>query len=388
MTDDHHPSLLIVATVMRTVRSFLIPYATHFRELGWRVDVAANGASTDPVVSEAFDGVRDIPLSRSLKDLRGMVAAYRELETVVRGGYDIVHVHTPIASFLTRAAVHRMDERTRPQLAYTAHGFHFHARGSRISNGAFVTAERVAGRWTDRLVVINNEDRGAAERYRLVPPSRLVYMPGIGIDTQRYSRASLDPSELDLARTDLGIDAATPLFVVVAELSRRKRPLDVVAALSAMASPGAHVVFLGDGPERTAVEEAVRQAGLTDRVHLRGEVSDVRPVVACASALVLASSREGLPRSIMEALAMEVPVIASDARGNADLVLPDAGHIVPAGSVPKLAAAMDKIVADPDAARAMGKAGRERMVQTYDIGMLLQRHEHLYHSMLSGADRS
>ena len=163
------PALLIVATVAGTVAGFLTPYAAHFRSLGWRVDAAANGATSDPRLLEAFDRVHELPLSRSLRDVRGLERGRRGLAEILETTPDIVHVHTPIASFLTRLAVRQLPRDRRPAVAYTAHGFHFHAAGRAISNAVFLTAERVAGRWTDRLVVISDEDEAAARRR---PPHR------------------------------------------------------------------------------------------------------------------------------------------------------------------------------------------------------------------------
>lgn len=374
--------MLVVATVAPTIRSFLLPYATYFRDMGWRVEAAANGVSADRAVSTTYDAVHELPLSRSILDTRGMAAAYRSMRALLERDYDLVHVHTPIASLVARAAVRRMPSERRPRVVYTAHGFHFHARGHLLANATFITAERVAGRWTDRLVVINDEDHEAALRYHLVPRSRLVLMPGIGIDTERFAPDAVPADERVSFRADLGVGPETPLFVVVAEFSKRKRPLDVIEATVLMARRDAHVVFLGDGPERGAVEQAIDEHRLADRVHLFGNVPDVRVAVASATALILASSREGLPRSIMEALALEVPAIVSDARGNGDLVLPDAGVVFQVGDVAALARAMDDMVARPDQARAMGRAGRARMVGRYGIQTLLRMHEELYEDVL------
>ena len=143
------------------------------------------------------------------------------------------------------------------------------------------------------------------------------------------------------------------------------------------------LALLGDGPERLRVEAAIRDAGVGERVHIVGQVADVRPTVAGSTALVLASRMEGLPRSVMEALSLEVPVVATDARGSPDLVAPDAGIVVPVGDVAALARAMDQILDDPDEARAMGVRGRRRMVEYYELSNLIAQHETLYRDLLA-----
>lgn len=381
-------ALLYVATVPAPIRNFLLPYAAHFRALGWRVDAAASGASQVEALSNGFDQVFDLPLSRSILDLRTNARGERAIRDLLDLGYDLVHVHTPIAGFLTRLAVNRMSPDRRPAVAYTAHGFHFHHDGNPLANGAFRTAERVAGRWTDRLVVINEEDRRAAQAGRFVPPGRLVPMPGVGLDLSWYSRHAVGRDALARARAVLGIGLEVPLFVVVGELHPNKRHEDVVLALAELRGQSSHLVLLGEGPQRRRLQALARCLGVGGRVHLPGFVEDVRPIVASSTALVVASRREGLSRAVMEALALEVPVIASTARGNRELVGSDAGIIVPTGDVGGLASAMDRLLHHPAEAGEMGRRGRARMIQDYDLRSVIQRHESMYEAMLAERSRA
>src|SRR5664280_1154366 len=114
--DDPRPvaSLLFVATVAHTIRHFLVPYATHFRALGWTVDAAAHGASGEPVLQAGFDHVYELPLSRSMADLASLVRGERAVSRLLQTGYDVVHVHTPIAGFITRYAAMRLPAERRP----------------------------------------------------------------------------------------------------------------------------------------------------------------------------------------------------------------------------------------------------------------------------------
>ena len=375
-------SLLYVATVPAPIRNFLIPYATHFRALGWRVDAAANGGTTVPALRDHFDHVYEIPVSRSILDAPSLVRGQRAILGVLKSRPDIVHVHTPIAAFLTRVAVRHLPAHERPAVVYTAHGFHFFREGSFATNAFFRTAEQVAGRWTDRLIVINDEDHDEAKRHRLVAPRRLVRMPGIGIDTAYYCRVSVTDGNIAKAREWLGVGPGVPLFVVTAELHPNKRHGDVIAALALMRSNGAHLAILGDGRERSALEAIVARYGLGRRVHFLGFIDDVRPLLASATALVLASRREGLARAIMEALALEVPVVASTARGNEEMVDGDSGLLVPTGDVRRIAAAMDWLVDHPDEARLMGVRGRARMRERYELASVIRLHERVYLDLL------
>jgi len=211
-------------------------------------------------------------------------------------------------------------------------------------------------------------------------------MPGIGLDTRMYSPSTVAPDGPARVRSQFGIASDVPIFAVVGELNRNKRQQDAIAALASMQHADAHLVLLGDGPERPTLEAFVAHLRLRDRVHFLGFVQDVRPVVRAATALILPSKREGLARSVMEALSLEVPVIASTARGNRELIGTDSGILVSTGDVRGLAAAMDRLIDHPDERRAMGRRGRERMVERYDLNVLIRMHEALYREML--AERS
>jgi len=122
------PSLLLVTTISATLRSFLLPISEGLRRKGWRVDAAANGVSSDCECLRAFDRVFEVRWSRNPLDL---VAAFRSCKRfralVARQQYDIVHVHTPIASFLARLAMRatRRKYGFPKVVVYTAHGFTF-----------------------------------------------------------------------------------------------------------------------------------------------------------------------------------------------------------------------------------------------------------------------
>jgi glycosyltransferase involved in cell wall biosynthesis len=371
----------MVATVAATIRQFLVPYANALRAQGWRVEAAAAGAQDDLVLSTAFDATHELPLSRSIRAVGSIAASWSSIGRLIASSRpDIVHVHTPIASFVTRGSIRRLARERRPSVVYTAHGFHFHRGGHPASNAAFLMAERVAGRWTDRLIVINDEDEEAARANRIVPGHRLVRMRGIGLDTTIFAPSG-DTADARSARAGIGVPPGAPMFVSIGELNRNKRQEDAIAALEAMTDRSAHLVLVGEGPRHAELERFAADLGVAHRVHLTGQVTDVRPILGGATALVSTSAREGLSRSVMESLAMGVPVLASDARGNRELAS-GAGIVVAVGDVAAIAAGMDRFVAEPALRTRLGGQGRERMVAEYDIGILVGRHEALYAALL------
>ena len=377
--------LLIVTTDTMTLRAFLVPYGEFFRSLGWHVDAAATQTSSYPTIRDSFNGVYEVRWRRSPftpASLRGL----RDIRRLIRGGrYDIVHVHTPVASFITRIAVMGLPADQRPHVVYTAHGFHFH-RGSRgVSSAFFRLAERAAASGTDRLIVINREDHEAAVRLKLVDEEHLVLMPGIGVDTSAWRRVGVDSSRSREIRAATGIPDDVSVIVTVAELNPGKRHRDLLSAVAESSDTSFHVVFVGRGPLEAQLRDQAAALGIADRVHLVGFTEDVVDLLGIASVMVLPSEREGLPVSIIEAMCMEVPVIAADVRGSRDLLADGAGVLYPVGDVGALSSAIDRVLSDDVFARELSEAARGR-VERYDIAPLLAAHRSMYESLVTEGD--
>jgi glycosyltransferase involved in cell wall biosynthesis len=346
------------------------------------VDALARADETRDECTRVFDAVWDIDWTRSPAELRGVRAQLRTVRRVVdRGGYDIVHVHTPIAGLLARAAL-RGGGPGRPEVVYTAHGFHFQPGGPRLANAAYLAAEKLAGRWTDDLVVLNRTDEAAAKRFRLVPPGRLLRSPGIGIDLERYRADGVTADEVERVRAELGVRPSDVLFLMVAEFTENKRHRDAVRGLARLGRDDVHLAIAGrDGPALEGTRRLVADLSLSDRVHLVGFRDDIPALVRASAATVLLSEREGLPRSVLESMALATPVIGTRIRGVVDLVDDDSGVLVGVGRVDEIAQAMAWVADHPDDARERGRRGRDR-VRDFDERRVIAVHDDLYRRAL------
>jgi lipopolysaccharide/colanic/teichoic acid biosynthesis glycosyltransferase/glycosyltransferase involved in cell wall biosynthesis len=385
--------ILHCTTVDATLRGFLIPFGDHFKGLGFDVDAAASGGGTCRVCHAAFSRVFDLSWSRNPLRVRNFFAMSELRRIVEERQHSIVHVHTPVAAFLARIALRKMQRSGHVKVIYTAHGFHFRRGGTPIQNLVFILLEKLAGRWTDYLVVINKEDREAATSLGLVPINRVRYMPGIGVDTRFYSPGAVLEENVMERRRELSIEES-PLLLMIADFNRGKRHQDAIRAFARVDNKESHLALAGEGPEFGAMRELVRKAGIADRVHFLGFRDDIRELIKASLATILPSEREGLPRSVMESLCMQVAVIGADIRGVRDLVtanpgsitnnaregtfrLGDTGLLFPLGDINALTAAMNWTISHPEEVRNMGQAGRAKMA-AYDIRRVLELHEQLY----------
>ncbi len=377
--------LLQVATIHETIRAFLLPIARHFRGSGWRVDAMARGVTGCAECREAFDRVFDADWSRNPLAPRNLFRRAGEVRKVVEdGAYDIVHVHTPVGAYVTRMALRNNHGKPgSPKVVYTVHGFHFHRGGHPLRNAVFLLLEKLAGRWTDYLVVINHQDEAAAKRYRIVAPERVRYMPGIGVDTARWSPEAVPPEEVARVRAELNLQPGDRLLLMVAEFIPRKRHRDALHAFARLERNDVHLAFAGTGPLLEESKRLAAESGLDGRVHFLGFRRDVAALMRSSAAVLLPSEREGLPRSLLEALSLEAPAIGSQIRGTRGLMSDGSGVLVPVGDVAALSEAMRRLLDHPEEAEAMAKQGRRRILESYSRKHILELHDALYREALS-----
>lgn len=379
---SHARKLLIVATIPETIEAFLLPYIKHLQDRGWQVDGMARGIRSSETCRRAFDQVVDAPWSRQPLDFRNFIRTPRLIQDLVsRENYSVVHTHTPVASFVTRFALRRFTEDLK--IVYTAHGFHFYSGGPPVRNLIFSVLERLAGRWTDDLIVINREDFEVAKRMHLVRPGRLHQIPGIGVDTTRFNRREAAGQDAARLRAELSLPDSARLVTVVAEFIGRKRHEDAINALARLQNPHVHLLLAGSGERSGEIRALAKRLGLCSQVHFLGYRNDVPALLAASDVLLLPSLQEGLPRSILEAMSIGTPVVATRIRGVTDLLDDGAGVLVPVRSPAAIAEALDYLLSDTQASKRIADTAAAR-VRQYDLDPLLAWHERFYEQLLAG----
>ncbi len=326
-----------------------------------------------------FDKVWDINWSRNPFDLKNFTSAPRKVSEIVAAErYDIVHVHTPVAAFISRLALKKLRYLDpHPKIIYTAHGFHFHKQSNALRNAFFIFLEKMAGRWTDFIIVINKEDFESALRYKIVPEDRLVYMPGIGIDLTNYDPEQVSTVDINKFRSEIGLKEEHKLFLMIAEFNKGKRHLDLLHALKILQRQDVHIAFAGVGPTMDEVKNEATKLGIANQLHFLGFRNDIEVLIRSSIATILPSEREGLPRSVMESLSLCIPVIGTDIRGIRDLLANGAGFLVKIGETKALAQWMDWAITHSEEMLQMGSLGRRQM-QAFQIENIIRMHEQLY----------
>ncbi len=278
----------------------------------------------------------------------------------------VLHTHNPGPHLFGALAARPAGV---PVLVHTKHGRNHPDRFRSV------VVNRLAGRMSRCIVAVSEATAEVARRVERVPESKLRVIHN-GIDLAAF------PVQPPTA-------ALTPPRVIhVARLQRIKdQPTLLRAArLVADTEPGFRLDIVGDGPAGAELHALARDLKLNGHVHFLGHRNDVSPLLSSASAFVLSSRSEGVPMTLLEAMATGLPAVVTDVGGNREVVVPgETGLLVPPGSPQALADALLALWQDPERARRMGAAGRRRVEEEFDMRQVAARYEALYRELLRGA---
>lgn len=346
--------VLFLATVYTHLANFHIPYIRLLQDKGYDVHAAASSADgRRQEIEETGAFCHEIRFSRSPISTTNF-RAFCQLITLFKSNYYVlIHVHTPIAAFLGRLAAKLTKQGS---VLYTAHGFHFYKGAPLLDWLIYFIAEKIAARWTDCLITINEEDCINARKLGFKPDRNLFLVKGVGVDMERVSSFK-DTAYL---RKELGIPQDALIVVCVAELASVKNHAFLLDAWRELSSwrDNIYLLLTGTGKVEKKLKVRVKEEDIS-RVLFLGFRQDVQNILADSDLAILTSRREGLPRSIMEAMAAGKPVIVTDVRGSRDLVDDGrTGFIVKLGDLQGLIKTLKRLISDKNLRFECGSAGR------------------------------
>jgi glycosyltransferase involved in cell wall biosynthesis len=333
----------------------------------YEVAVAAHGPEGALIDACRDAGIEyhDLPhLVRPVRPGHDAAAAVEIRRLVQQVRPNIVQANSSKAGVLARLAL----AASHVPLVFTVHGWSFSGRVG-LPGRAAQAVERLLAPYTDAFVCVSEWDRRLALERRVAPASRL-----------HTIQNGVAAPEAPLER---GGWPANPVLACVARLAP---PKDILLLLRALTVPGLEpwrLRLVGDGPERRRVEEAIQELGLGERVETLGNSSDVDRELVLADALVLPTKSEGLPFSILEAMAASLPIVATRVGGVPELVVHEqTGLLVERDDVSGLAAALARLLEDGDAARRMGVAGHARARDLFSLERMVLGYEELFDTLL------
>jgi glycosyltransferase involved in cell wall biosynthesis len=341
--------------------------------LAGRFDVAVAAHGPGPVREAArAAGVRFVPLRhvrRAINPWRDVLGLVELVILLRRERPHILHASSSKAGVLGRLAAWLTGV---PIRIFTVHGWAFSASHGPIA-GLYRWTERLVKAVTTVTVCVAEGERAAGLAAGACEERTTVVIHN-GVDPR---------AAIPRQRGDTG----PPRIVTVGRFKAPKDPLTLVRALASLGARSFEAVIVGDGPDRRAVEAEIERLGLVQAARLAGERDDVPELLAGADIFVLSSRSEGLPLSILEAMSAGLPVVASRVGGVPEVVLDgETGLLVPPGDPSSLAAAIERLLVDPDLRARLGTAGRARIEESFDLDRCRSAHVELYRRELARRD--
>lgn len=415
------PLVLHLATIDVSVQYLLLPQLLFLKAAGYDVAAAANPGPGTAAAEEA--GIPFIPvrMERRLLALGHFGTVWRLVRLLRSRDVRLLHVHTPVAAALGRVAA--WLART-PIVFYTAHGFYFHERMPGYYRRPLVAIEWLLGRVTDHLFTQSAEDLETAVRTGIASADRASYL-GNGMDVEEFARAA---DRRDAVRRELGLgggpsgtaasgaasalgeapgsdlgadlgggpgggpsgaaasgaapQADPPVVAFTGRFVREKGIAELLEAIARVreSRPDVRLLIIGGSlpsdrdPAEADLATLVEKLGIAGAIITTGFTDRVADHLSVADIFVLPSYREGMPRSILEAMAAGKPVVATDIRGCREEVVDGVtGYLVPVKDAGALADAIGRLVDDPELRARMGAAGQARARELFDERLVFER---------------
>ena len=351
-----------------TLKHFITPLIDGMRAAGWNVTAVCSDGSFVAGMRAAGYRIELLPISRGLNPVRHIISLWRLIRLFRREQFDVLHVHTPVAALLGRVAARIAGI---PLVVYTAHGFYFHDDMKATPKAIFTALERFGAKLTDLLFTVSEEDARTALAKNFIAKERLVAI-GNGVNTKRFDPAQIEGRER--LRKEFGILDGAVAIGMVGRMVAEKGYGEFLDAAKIVVAQGFQACFIAVGERLPSdhaagidTQLAAAKAALGERLILTGLRSDIPDLLAAMDVFTLPSYREGMPITIIEAMLMAKPVVATNIRGSREEVVGgETGLLVPVRDAAALARAFVALIEDEPLRGRMGRAGRTRALALYD----------------------
>lgn len=376
------PVLHVLEATTGGTRRHLVDLLTHLDKDRFQVAVAC-AIRRDPEFRGDIERLRAagvdvhiVDMVRSIHPLRDGAAAGGLRALMREGSYQLVHTHSSKAGILGRYAARREGV---PCLLHSPHVFAFQMQAAAPVVGFYAACERWAARFTDRIICVSQTEVQAARDRRICDSERLVLIEN-GIDADPF-----DGTPKGSFRQELELSAETPLIGVIGRLSRQKGQADLVAAAPDILQRhrAAQFVFIGSGPDKRRLDQEITRRGLETCFHFVEAHADMPRVYADLDLVAQPSRWEGMPYSLLEAMAAGRAIVATRTGGVPDMIVDgESGRLVPSGDTTGLAEAIAALLADSAQREALGAAARARVRERYTLARMVSSIEALYTACL------
>ena len=311
-------------------------------------------------------------LRRDIAPAHDLLALFEIIALIRRERPALLHTHTTKAGILGRIA----GGITRTKTIHTPHGHLFYGYFGKGKELLYVSLERLAARFCERIITISEDERREYLRRRIGDQRKVVTIYN-GIEMNRF------PGDGKKIRKELGIAQQAPLVGFVGRLEEIKGPHHFVEAARKIgaARPQTHFLMAGDGPMKAAL---MKKAHGVSHLHFLGHREDIADCIAALDLVLIPSLNDGFNLAAVEAMACSKPIVAT-AVGGLPEVINDAGILIRAGDTSRMAEEAVRLLNSPDQRKEMGAKGRKRTEDFFSWGVCLQKTIHLYRQVVETA---
>jgi len=328
--------------------------------------VCSDGPRVEQMRSDGFD-VRTINIDRRIAPLRNLKSIYQMYKLFRKEKPDIVHVHTPVASVLGRIAAKLARV---PNIIYTAHGFYFHENMPKKQYKFFYTIEKLCAKWfTDYLFTQSAEDGELAIRDKFLPKDKITII-GNGVDVHgKFNPENIDVEKIKKIKHGFKLENDSLVITFIGRLVEEKGIIDLLEAIKLISKENITLIVVGStgASERDqSMNERLKEYIGHPKVIFTGYRTDIPEILSISDIFCLPSYREGMPRSIIEAMAMQCTVIATNIRGSREEVDHGVnGYIVELNNPQEIAKRIKYLKDNPNKMKGFQQNARKKAVNYY-----------------------
>lgn len=346
-------------------------------DMGYDVVYGIQRAKPEELECELPVKLYDAHTYRSITAFKDNKIAYKNLNKVIReNNVEVIHCNTPVGGMVGRFCGKKNKVK---KIIYTAHGFHFYKGAPLFNRTVLKWAEMLMARWTDAIITMNQEDYAAAKKFKLRKGGKVYFVNGVGITLKDFEGLSHLRQQ---KREEMGVKDEDIVLISMGDLVPRKNYGAAIRAIAKANDPRLQYMICGKGPELENLQNLAKELGVEKQIHFLGFRTDVKELLTGADIFLFTTRQEGLPRSMMEAMASGLPCVASAIRGNVDLIENGVnGFTCPTDDVDGYAAAIAKIAGDP-ALRETMRTNNLKKIKNYDITVVEKQIREIYADVL------
>ena len=326
---------------------------------------------------------------RKISPISNMKTIYQLYKLMKKESYDIVHVHTPVMSVLARVAAKLAGAKN---IIYTAHGFYFHDDMKSSTYNIFVGIEKFIGKYfTDYIFTQSYEDYEFAVKKKFNKKENLLCISN-GINLEKFNHKNISKTKSEI-RKELGILNDEIVITFIGRLVREKGILDLLEGFKLLAKEHNNIrlIVVGDNVKGDRDTEFLKQSKdilndeiIKGKVNMLGLRNDIQEILKASDIFSLPSYREGMPRSIIEAMAMGNPVIATNIRGcREEVVDSKTGFLVDTSSPIRIKEKLEILINDSELRKNMGLEARKRAEELYDEKKVVEKQLNIFKKLLN-----